>query len=376
MAARGAFDVLLVNFSRWLGVARLPRLLDRAGCSVHVFARRNTYVIHSGYCHRLIPAPDDLPDFMAELKRFVISEGPRFKWIIIADDTVLLELSRRLDEAWSASCLPVRPDPENLGLLLDKAAFPEIAARHGLPVPSTRVVTSLEEALAFAQTCGYPLIAKSVNGFGGAHVACIRDEGELASETAKRAGPFVLQAFVPGQLCSGTILFQRGELRFWAVYERSKTHPGPYGPSTAIRFIDVPAMTSILQKLGRATGFHGLCGIDFMYQRETGTVTLLEQNGRPTPQASVYLGERNGGIENAVRSMLNDEAIQVCPPQASRTRGSVAIFPQDVCRSIRERDYANLLRWATRPARWRDLPWLEPALLGQHGRLIVRELLD
>ncbi len=368
------FDVLLVNFSSWLGVARLPCLLNRAGCRVHVFARRGTYVVHSSYCHRTIYASDDLPAFMAELRQFIESEGPQFQWVIIADDEVLLELSRRLDEPWCAACLPVRPVRENMDLLLDKAAFPKIAGRHGLPVPRTRTVRQLDDALSVANECGYPLIAKSVNGCGGAHVACVRNKEELRREVARRGETFALQAFAGGTLCSGTVLFQHGKLRFWAVYERSKTHPAPYGPSAAIRFVEIPWMAQLLQKLGDVTGFHGLCGVDFMYRRDAGTITLLELNGRPTPQARVYLGEHHGGLENAIRAMLNDEPVPTGLPAASRTRGSVPLFPEDVSRSICERDYANLLRWGVTPLRWPDVPWREPLLLKQYYWMFVADV--
>jgi predicted ATP-grasp superfamily ATP-dependent carboligase len=373
MGAHGKSDVLLVNFSRWLGVARLPRMLDRAGCRVHVFTRRNTYVVHSGYCHRLILAPDDLPGFMAELKQFVTAEGSRFKWIIIADDAVLLELSRRLHESWVPACLPVYPNAENLDLLLDKAAFPNLVMRHGLPAPIARTVAGPDEALAAAELCGYPMITKSVNGFGGSHVARIANADELRSDAIRRKGPFVVQQFVLGQMCSSTALFDHGELRFWAAYERKKTYPGPYGPSAIIHFIDLPKLGDILQKLGRLTCFHGLCGVDFIYQQETGAITLLEQNGRPTPQAVLYLGKRRGAIEDAIRKMLdNDEVVSASVPPAIRTQGSLAMFPQDVCRSILERDYAGLLRWFITPGRWRELPWGEPALMIRHAGLIVR----
>ena len=375
MGAHGKSDVLLINFSRWLGVARLPYILARAGCAVHVFARRDAYVVHSRYCHRLIPGPSDLPGFMAELKRFVVAEGSRFKWIIVADDAVLLELSRRLHEPWVSACLPVNPTAENLDLLLDKAAFPNLVTRHALPAPIARTVTGADEALAAAELCGYPLITKSVNGFGGSHVARIANADELRSDAARRSGPFVVQQYVAGQMCSSTALFQHGELRFWAAYERTKTYPGPYGPPATIHFIDLQEMGAILQKLGRLTGFHGLCGVDFIYQRETGAIKLLEQNGRPTPQAVLYLGKRRGAIEEAIRAMLEDDKpASASTPPAIRTRGSLAMFPQDVCRSIVERDYAGLLRWFVTPGRWRELPWREPALMIRHAGLIVREV--
>lgn len=366
-------DVLVVNFSRWLGVARLPYILARAGCAVHVFARPDAYIVHSRYCHRLIPAPSDLPGFMAELKRFVTAEGSRFKWIIVADDAVLLELSRRLHEPWVPACLPVQPNAENLDLLLDKTAFPNLVARHNLPAPIARTVTGPQEALAAAELFGYPLITKSVNGFGGSHVAHIANADALRSDAVRRSRPFVVQQFAPGQMCSSTALFQHGELRFWAAYERTKTYPGPYGPSATIHFIDLPEMGAILQKLGRLTRFHGLCGIDFIHQSETGSITLLEQNGRPTPQAVLYLGERRGAIEKAIRAMLDgDESTPASIPPAVRTQGSLSMFPQDVCRSIAERDFDGLLRWFVTPGRWREMPWQDPALMIRHIGLIVR----
>lgn len=363
MRERKVFDVLVINFEQWFGPARLPHVLAAAGCRVHMFTNRGTYAASSGYRYRTIWAPDVMPDFMDALQRFLAQDAPHFDWIIAADDSVLYELSLRAAQPWAAACLPVPPHPENLAFLLDKHAFPSMVMRHGLPSPRSFAVKDLDGALAAASSVGYPLIAKAMRGTAGGHIRFIRSDAELKADVARRNRPFVVQEFVDGQLCGVTVLYCQGELRFWAVFERVKNHPHPFGPSAMIHFIDRPSMAPLLQRLGQVTGFHGLCGFDFILRQRSGDVALLEQHGRPTPQVGLYLGGRHGALEMAIHRMLSGEVVGADVPTAAKKHGHVAMFPQDIYRSVRERDYFNLVRWLVTPARWRDIPWREPALL-------------
>ncbi|MBO8141946.1 MAG: pyruvate carboxylase [Firmicutes bacterium] len=104
------------------------------------------------------------------------------------------EFARRCEEE---GIIFIGPTPRHLSLFGDKVAARALAQEAGLPlVPATpEPVHTLEEALRFAKTHGYPLIVKAVAGGGGRGMRVVRNRAELEgalerarSEAAKSFG--------------------------------------------------------------------------------------------------------------------------------------------------------------------------------------------
>ncbi|MDB4894755.1 MAG: pyruvate carboxylase, partial [Firmicutes bacterium] len=90
----------------------------------------------------------------------------------------------------------IGPRPEHLEMFGDKVAARRMAIDAGLPVPpgTPSPVASAEEAVAFADETGYPLIVKAVSGGGGRGMRVVRDRAELVS-ALERAGSEARAAF-------------------------------------------------------------------------------------------------------------------------------------------------------------------------------------
>jgi pyruvate carboxylase len=90
----------------------------------------------------------------------------------------------------------IGPRPEHLEMFGDKVAARRMAIDAGLPVPpgTPSPVASAQEAVAFADETGYPLIVKAVSGGGGRGMRVVRDRAELVS-ALERAGSEARAAF-------------------------------------------------------------------------------------------------------------------------------------------------------------------------------------
>lgn len=78
----------------------------------------------------------------------------------------------------------IGPTPENLRLAGNKILAKQTVARAGVPVlPSSHgEVNSLEEAVQWARTIGYPVLLKAAGGGGGRGIRVCREEPELREE--------------------------------------------------------------------------------------------------------------------------------------------------------------------------------------------------
>ena len=182
--------VLLVHSSDWLGVSRLPGLFHRAGATTTLFGLPGTVVSQSRYVAEFIAAPPDLDAFVAQLRTIVEETGDRYAWIILLDDALVAAVARHADETWLDRCFPVDRRSEALGWVSSKFALLAACRAAGIPVPESRIVNGIAEALAVAEQIGYPVMVKCDTGAGGsgvrkAHTAAERYTAGLAGSIAR-----------------------------------------------------------------------------------------------------------------------------------------------------------------------------------------------
>ncbi|HMO97411.1 MAG TPA: biotin carboxylase N-terminal domain-containing protein, partial [Tepidiformaceae bacterium] len=86
----------------------------------------------------------------------------------------------------SAGLTFIGPSPESIRLLGDKIQARKIAMEAGVPVLSgSGEVTSVEEAMVFANSIGYPVMVKAAAGGGGRGIRLIQSEEEFAGAAAR-----------------------------------------------------------------------------------------------------------------------------------------------------------------------------------------------
>ncbi|MGQ0613750.1 MAG: ATP-binding protein [Planctomycetaceae bacterium] len=335
--ARGQREVLLVVGGAWLGVARLPRVLEAAGCRVVLLCNPRRFAARTRFVHEVVPAPRDPAGTFRALEPLLARR--RFDWVILGDDYVLEEAVRAAGER-RASFLPVPVEGDAPRLLLSKQAFAAAMVRHALPFPPTEAATGPAEARAAAGRIGYPVIVKPDRGFAGAGLFRAEDASPLArlEENAR----VVVQRFEEGKVGSTVILFDRGRPLSWMSSYKMDAYPPPFGPSCVRHYVHFPGLEARLQALGALLGMTGLCGVDWIHAPGAAEPLFLELNGRPTPWMHLYR-EFGTDLPGAIRGFLAGDPV-VRPPPPSAPVPTVHLFPQHAFRAVSQGDWRGFVR--------------------------------
>lgn len=209
-----------------------------------------------------------------------------FDWVIVADEELLRALidGRSLDSR--TEWFPVDPaDSLAVDLLASKYTFIERADALGLSVPTNRFAASADEAVAYAQEIGYPVFLKGEHGFAGLQVRCLTDDQgvrRVAERFLQAYSRVLVQGRIGGIPVSACVLYDRGKLSAYKTFMTECEYPGRFSPSTVHQYFAHPAIEPVLSALGEATKFHGLAGVDFMYDPALDKLFVIEMNPRPT----------------------------------------------------------------------------------------------
>ena len=297
--------LLISTVPRWIGTARVPERLAKAGFSVSLLTPKNTLAEAS----RFVTAVRHLPDAATTLQWLnaftaaVDAFAPQL--VISCDDTaqrllqtlvltpppgmhptVHLKLASLIRESIG--------DPEHYRTSIDKTLLATAAQGLGIRVPPFVTAAEPWEAEAFAAKHNFDVVLKRSFGAAGDRVAIV-DTREAFLEAFGRLSAkadlnlegtgvrILVQAHIPGRIRHHTIAAYDGMLVAGISREKIVAHPEPTGPATVTRYVDVPEMRKASEKIVRAFGMTGLFAIEFVADEKTGACYLLEINRRVTP---------------------------------------------------------------------------------------------
>jgi predicted ATP-grasp superfamily ATP-dependent carboligase len=369
-----ATPVLLVSTApRWIGTARAPERLVKAGFSVSLLTPKGTLAEASRFVERVRHLPDDATSlqwvhaFAAAVDAF----APRV--VISCDDT-----AQRLMQTLVLTPPPGMPpgthlrlaalvsesigDPEHYRTSIDKTLLAPAAQALGIRVPPSAIVATLEQAEAFARAHDFDVVLKRSFGSAGDRVVVVSSREALAQAFARLAAKadlnlegegvrLLVQARIRGRIRHHTVAAARGSLLAGVSREKLLANPEPLGPATVTRYMLVPEMRAASEKLVQAFGMTGLFAFEFVAEERTGECYLLEINRRVTPgtHAAAMVGVDlcaafYAGFHGLPVSTRTDVA-----PGEERT---IAHFPQEWLRDPESR----YLRECPVDAPWDDPP--------------------
>jgi hypothetical protein len=279
---RHVMSVLVATCKTWVGTAMLPYLLHDAGASVTAFSPWHLKL--NPYVREHFTGSRDYAE--AAMQLYDLVSQRRFDWVVIADDYLLQAVIERCDLAAPPPWLPF--DPRNgdaRGLLLSKHEFAEYAPGFGIPVPESDFAGTVEEVALQAKQFGYPVIVKGVHGSAGDAVHVTTDASSLRSASAKlllASKRVLVQRFVRGPVAAAYVLYDRGEVVGYSTHLLECPFPLSLSAPTVRSPFMHPTIDVIVRNIGNATRFHGLAGIDFVQDEQTGELYTLEVNPRPT----------------------------------------------------------------------------------------------
>jgi hypothetical protein len=300
---------------------RLAGSLYSAGISVAALCRSNTMLGHSNYLFRLfdLPSSRSYRELAKSLEEAVSTSGAE---LIIAGDEQGIALLQFLQLRRAGASLSSRTmavikaslgDPEFFAASLLKSSTVSLANKLGLKVPRGFTVTSAEEAVAKAQSLGFPVFLKESFSWGGLGVVSCPDPATVRQAFMSRrptmlplrlllktllgrhwyptCAPIDIQSPVSGQVAMFCGLAIRGQL-LGGICAFQLECAYPQGPSTAVRICHDSEIAAASIKMVLALGYSGFIGFDFIKPDDGGDPVFIECNPRPVPIA--HLGGRLG----------------------------------------------------------------------------------
>ncbi|MEO8134165.1 MAG: ATP-grasp domain-containing protein, partial [Betaproteobacteria bacterium] len=360
----------------YIGTARIPAALANAGFEVSLLTPRNTLAGHSRFVRRLGLLPDSASPavWVLAFEKMVAEASPRL--VLPCDDNSvrLLQalvispppaLSPAARAALGALVRESLGDPRFFLTSVDKLLLGPAAEALGVRVPTYAIVSSLQDAEAFAATHGYPVVLKLGHGAGGQWVRINPDSAALVLSFAElmsaptaflgepTARRVLVQQHVEGNSVLQSIVAWRGRVLAGYAREKLVSDPPPMGPSTVSRTFHCPEARTFAERLSASFGMSGFFGVEFVADRRTGRLYLLEINRRITP--GTHVGTLvDVDLCGALHAALNDQEWQGRTDLVHGEEHILAHFPQEWLRDPMSR-YLRECRV--------DLPWDDPELL-------------
>ena len=368
--------LLLGTATQWLGTARTPRALAKAGFKVAVLAPEGSLVLKSRFVSQVGLVPDTaIPmEWLGMLIRMVDKVAPDL--LVPGDEmavrllfTLVLDpppgLQADVQARLAALVTKSLGDPRFYATSTDKTLLPPAAEALGVRMPPYAIVARAHDAVAFAEERGYPVVLKRRFGFSGAGVAVVATRTELMDAAQRLLRPsqldlgenkepqLLVQEFITGVQHSQALVSLQGVPLAGFGWERHVATNPLIGQTSVLRFIQSPETRMFSEKLCRGFGICGFMNLQFMMDSKTGEAHLLEINRRIVTHT--HMGERVGADLGVAlyRALEGEPPAPV--PEAQNTEGDiVAVFPREW---LRDPESRYLHEYPV------DVPWDEPELI-------------
>jgi predicted ATP-grasp superfamily ATP-dependent carboligase len=259
--------------------------LGRRGVDVTIGSTtRLSPAFFSRFCQEqmVYPSPVTQPEaFVATLLRYLSQH--HHDVLLPTDDATLSLISRYRDAFERVTHVPI-PQPRQLAYGLDKARMMVLAERLGIPHPRTGFVQNREQAQAFAEQLGRPVLIKPRSSSGGRGIA-YPEPGAVgdAWSAANALHPYpIVQELIPNgpryDVC--VVVDRQGEAVASFVQKELRHFPVRDGMSTLQESVRRPDLVERTLTLLREIGWYGLAEVEYMEHPETGEALLLELNPR------------------------------------------------------------------------------------------------
>ena len=189
----------------------------------------------------------------------------------------------------------IGPSPESIRLLGDKIEARKIAMEAGVPVlPGSGEVTSVDEAMAFADSIGYPVMVKAAAGGGGRGIRLIqsreefRDAASRAMQEAQAAfgNPAIyveknlqrvrhIEVQVIGDKFGNVVPVGERECSIQRRHQKLIEECPSIAVSTTLR----RSLARASVRIARAANYHNVGTVEFLLN-EDGSYYFLEMNTR------------------------------------------------------------------------------------------------
>lgn len=378
-------SVLLVSTApNWLGTARMPAALGRAGFDVSLLTPADSLAAKSRYVHRVGYLPQDATplQWVFAFAAMVKATGPRL--VVPCDDTSVRLMQMLVltppDNLQSAQYIKLAGlireslgTPDHYRASVDKTLLPAAAKALGVRVPPSIVTDELQDVRSFAGRQGFPVVIKRGFGAAGEWVAIVSDRKQLEQQYSRFMSATMLeiegaaktqvlvQAHISGNIVDQSMVAWQGATLAGFVREKLIKN-SPLGPATVVRVLHLPEVRKFSDRLAAGLGMSGFFAIEYIVETSTGDAYLIEINRRAT--SGITLGAMVGvDLCQALHAALNGSPSSVRGDVEPGEEQLIAHFPEEWFRDPRSR----YLREYRIDALWDDPDVLAAAMALRHA---------
>jgi hypothetical protein len=282
--------------------------------------------------------------------------------VIPCDDRAVRDLhelhARELSERPSGSKVSALIEeslgsPESYPVVSSRYELLKIAQEERIRIPETKLVTAASQLSAGHSGLQPPWVLKADCSWGGhgvriAHHAkeaekCFlelsrplatlrfikrwlvdRDPYWLQTWLRQTQPAVIVQSHIQGHPANSAVVCWKGKVLAGIAVEVANAQ-GATGAATIVRVVDSPEMLQVAERLARRLDLSGFFGLDFMIEKGTEDLFLIEMNPRCTPLSHLQLGHGRD-LMAALWAQLSDTPVR---EQAAVTESdTIAYFPQ------------------------------------------------
>lgn len=271
------------------------RSLGRAGYHVEVCATHDAPLAgasrFSQGSHRVRDPTDDASAFTADLANLVDDRGID---VLLPMTDVTASVALGLRHTFPELVIPF-PSTEAWERASDKKRLMDVAEELGVPVPRQRVIEAetldVSETIAFAEGLGFPVVLKPHRSAVATPERVLRFGVQIATERADlvrrlnafpaEAFPILLQEHIRGPGLGGFFLAEEGRIVQQFAHRRLREKPPTGGVSVLREGVPLRAdVRRYSEALLEHFGWSGVAMVEFKEDAASGTVYLMEINGR------------------------------------------------------------------------------------------------
>jgi D-aspartate ligase len=293
------------------------RILAARGIPVvGVVADRDHFCARTRVTRRIVTLPTAGEALIDGLVRLARTIGDR-PVLIPCSDAAVLAISRWRERLEASGYRFVLPDHQVVEQLMDKVAFTEYAMRAGLPIPSSRILRSRDDAVAASVDLPYPAVlkpalktatwstatkAKAIRVEDGSALLAAWDRWSAAADNV-----MISQTWIEGDetaLVSVNAYADRsGDIRVLFTARKLRQWPPETGTSSLGEEIRDDAVRATTVRLLEDVRYRGLAYLEMKRDARTGEALIVEPNvGRPTGRSAIA---EKGGVELILSAYLD-----------------------------------------------------------------------
>lgn len=353
--------ILLTNTNRWPVVPRLVISFRRMGCNIAVLCPTADNPVQKVSGLGRVFHYDGLAP-IESLRKAIEAFDPELV-VPSCDRSVqhLHELHRISQSRGNAgrkiASLIERSlgSPDGFPIVSSRCELLKIAQSEGILVPKTSTIESEADLQLWNAKCDPPWVIKADGTWGGQGVRIAnntREANRCFLEFSQRPGAVnlikrlllnrdrdwavfdwkhsqrsvIAQSLINGRPANCAVVCWEGKVLAGIAVEVIKAR-GATGPATVVQIVSGSEMMAAAEKIARRLGMSGFFGLDFMIEKATGSVYLIEMNPRCTPPSPLPFGEGHNLVA-AIWAQLTGQPLPSTQPALEQS--VIAYFPQVV----------------------------------------------